>query len=116
MGRGSNLECDTAVPVDNVDSFLTTTVSGYALTLIQFDNCLSVPNSTAPFLLLLVLVPVLIFYTEGPLFPFAWMHLQSLWEIANTDNTIYADFLGHWWSWCLGPIPRYTISIWMGML
>ena len=82
--------------------------------LTQFNNCLTVPYSIGPFLLFLLLVPVLIVYAEWPLFPTAWTHTRHLWTVARTDPSIAQDLLDHWWSWCLGPVPRYVVALLLG--
>lgn len=82
--------------------------------LTQFNNCLTVPDSIGPFLLFLLLVPVLIVYAEWPLFPTAWTHTRHLWTVARTDPSIAQDLLDHWWSWCLGPVPRYVVALLLG--
>lgn len=67
-----------------------------------------------PFLLFLLLVPVLIVYAEWPLFRTAWSHTQRLWTLAKTEPTIAHDLLDHWWSWCFGPVPRYLAALLLG--
>lgn len=82
--------------------------------LTQFDNCLAVPDSIGPFLLFLLLVPALIVYAEWPLLPMVWTHTRRLWTVARTDPIIAHGFLDHWWSWCLGPVPRYLVALLLG--
>lgn len=80
----------------------------------QFDNCITVPESSNVYIGFLALVPVLLTAAFWPLVPYALRHSSELWQIAQTQPSVQVGFLQRWWSWVLGPIPRFGAAMYLG--
>lgn len=100
--------------VAHAASFLIITAFGYVSVLTQFDNCITVPESSNVYLGFLALVPVLLTAALWPLVPYVIRHSCELWQIVQTQPSIQVGFLQRWWSWVLGPIPRFGAAMYLG--